>query len=189
MRDHDRLTSHLERLGLLLRSDDRRVGGRGALQPIHLALLRYLARANRFSDTPRAAVAYLGQTKGTVSQSLGVLERRGYLKKRPDPRDGRMVHLELTAKGRRAARNAPASLAAASQGLGRDEVAAAADLLERLLRGLQEASGGRSFGACETCRYLAHDGPRMRCTHFGVPLASHETELICEQHVWRSGET
>lgn len=185
MRDRDRLLAQLERLGLLLRSDDRRAGGRGALQPIHLALLRYLARANRFSDTPRAAVAYLGQTKGTVSQSLGVLERRGYLKKRPDPRDGRVVHLELTAKGRRAARNDPASLAAAAQGLRREEVEAAAGLLERLLRGLQEASGGRSFGPCETCRYLTREGTRARCAYFGALLAAHETELICEEHAWR----
>ena len=107
MHDAERLYALLDRLGVVLRADDRQVGGQGALQPIHRALLRYLARCNRYSDTPGAAATYLGQTKGTVSQSLGVLERRGYVKKRRDARDRRVIRLELTAKGRRAAGEEP----------------------------------------------------------------------------------
>jgi len=65
----------LERLTLILRADDRRTPG---LLPTHRALLRYLGRANRYSNTPGAAALFLGQTKGTVSQSIALLERRGW---------------------------------------------------------------------------------------------------------------
>ena len=91
------LRDALDRLGVLLRADDRRTAG---LLPVHRALLRYLARANRYSDTPGAATLYLGLTKGTVSQSIALLERKGMLRKSRDGADRRVVRLRLTAKGR-----------------------------------------------------------------------------------------
>jgi len=184
MHDAERLYALLDRLGVVLRADDRQVGGHGALQPIHRALLRYLARCNRYSDTPGAAAAYLGQTKGTVSQSLGVLERRGYVKKRRDARDGRVIRLELTAKGRRAAGDEPGAAETAVHGMRRDEIRAAADLLERLLRGMQEAGGGRTFGTCATCRHALEEARGTRCGLTGDALPRAETDRICELHVW-----
>ncbi|MFN2812475.1 MarR family winged helix-turn-helix transcriptional regulator, partial [Escherichia coli] len=65
-----------------------------------LSALHYLARCNRYSDTPLGVTEYLGLTKGTVSQSLKVLEGRGLISKLPDARDRRSVHLRLTDAGR-----------------------------------------------------------------------------------------
>ncbi len=62
------------------------------LQPVQLSALHYLARCNRYSDTPLGVTEYLGLTKGTVSQSLKVLEGRGLISKLPDARDRRSVH-------------------------------------------------------------------------------------------------
>ena len=45
------------------------------LEPVHLATLRYLCNCNRFSNTASAITEYLGQTKGTISQTLKVLEK------------------------------------------------------------------------------------------------------------------
>ena len=39
-------------------------------------VLFYLNQANRFSNTPQALTEYLGLTKGTVSQTVLVLESR-----------------------------------------------------------------------------------------------------------------
>src|SRR5690606_31089029 len=104
---HDRVRDLLERLGTLLRAEDRKLGAERGLQPIHLQVLRYLSACNRYSDTPGAVGEYFGLTKGTVSQSLLLLEDRGLLRRVPDEHDGRLVHLKLTARGRSAAVSAP----------------------------------------------------------------------------------
>ena len=43
--------------------------------------------------------AFLGSTKGTISQTLNALERKRLIARRPDPRDGRAFTIELTAAG------------------------------------------------------------------------------------------
>ncbi|NJN47205.1 MAG: winged helix-turn-helix transcriptional regulator, partial [Candidatus Competibacteraceae bacterium] len=52
-----------------------------------------------YSDTPAAVTDYLGLTKGTVSQTLLVLQRKSYIDKQPDLADRRVVHLIVTAQG------------------------------------------------------------------------------------------
>lgn len=179
MREETRLRVALERLGLLLRADDRR---RGGLQPIHRALLRYLARCNRYSDSPGAAAAYLGQTRGTVSQSLGLLTRRGLVRKSRDPADGRVVRLRLTARGRRLAGHEPDGAEAALAGLSDGEARMAAAVVERLVRALRGTTGGRSFGVCAGCRYLLGPPDGWRCGLTREALAAEETAQICIEH-------
>ncbi|MGZ8137529.1 MAG: MarR family winged helix-turn-helix transcriptional regulator, partial [Methylococcaceae bacterium] len=89
----------IERISNLLRSEERKKYAAIGLQPVHVQVLDYLSTCNRFSDTPASLAEYLGLTKGTVSQSLQVLERKGYVEKRQDSVDGRVVHLTLSAVG------------------------------------------------------------------------------------------
>ena len=44
----------VERLGNLMRSELRKAGSDESLQPVHLQAMIYLARANRYSNTPQA---------------------------------------------------------------------------------------------------------------------------------------
>lgn len=174
----------LERLTNLLRAEQREAGAAAGLQPVHLASLAYLSRANRYSDTPAAVTDYLGATKGTVSQSLRLLERKGFIARRPDAEDKRVAHLELTASGKRA-------LAAAWPSSRLDEALASLapkrqerleeDLLE-LLTALQRTQGGRSFGVCRTCRLFERTAEGFRCGLTGEPLAPPETEKRCREH-------
>jgi DNA-binding MarR family transcriptional regulator len=78
------------------------------LQPVHLAAL----------------TEWLGSTKGTVSQTIGVLERKGLVAKRGDPDDRRRVHLQLTRAGQRVLQGAdpPPLLARAIAEAGSDEL-------------------------------------------------------------------
>src|SRR5258708_13661518 len=69
----------VERLGNLMRTELRKSGGDEALQPVHLQALIYLSKANRYSNTPQPLAEYLGLTKGTVSQTLLLLDRRGLI--------------------------------------------------------------------------------------------------------------
>lgn len=89
----------LERLGALIQQSVRDAAARHGLLPIHIQVLHYLMRANRYSDLPIAIAEYFGITRGTVSQTLAVLERKGLLTKEPDAHHGKRVHLTLTPAG------------------------------------------------------------------------------------------
>ncbi len=71
----------LERLASLLRSENRQMLVEFGLQPVQFEVLQYLSICNRYSDTPMAVTEFFGQTKGTVSQTLKVLEKKNLLEK------------------------------------------------------------------------------------------------------------
>jgi DNA-binding MarR family transcriptional regulator len=182
--DAVRLYDVLERLGNLLRSEEREAAARAGLLPVHLAALGYLGRANRYSNTPAALAEYLGLTKGTVSQSLLVLERRGYLRKQGDSRDRRVVRLELTARGRRALerQSPPAAIRMAAEELGAAETDLLTTGLDGLLRAMQRARGNRSFGVCRTCRFFERGPDGFRCGLTHESLSAEDSERICREH-------
>jgi DNA-binding MarR family transcriptional regulator len=61
----------------------------GGLNPAQWEALRYLSRANRFSNSPIALTRFLGSTKGTISQTIEALERKGFITKGPRENEGR----------------------------------------------------------------------------------------------------
>ena len=79
----------------------------GDLKPTQWEALRYLSKANRFSCTPKALTSYLGVTKGTVSQSINALERKGMIVKKTISSDKRIVNLSLTSKGKKFLKSDP----------------------------------------------------------------------------------
>lgn len=174
----------LERLGSLLRSEQRRVGAVHGLQPVHLQVLDYLARCNRYSDTPAALARFLGATKGTTSQSLLVLQNKGLIKKTADRNDRRVVHLQLSAKGRRLTNELfpPAGWVEAIEALSDSTIVIEAKLAE-LLRNLQAQNNQHTFGQCHTCRHLQVENTnQFRCGLTGDPLSEAETLKICHEH-------
>ena len=173
----------LERIGHLLRAEERQAGAAEGLQPVHLHALRFLDRCNRYSDHPAAVTEYLGLTKGTVSQTLAVLEGKGLIARRPDSQDKRKIHLRMTAKGRRVVRRAlpPELLDWAIAGLP-DRGAKLEGELRSLLVSLQHANAGRSFGVCQQCRFLQREGAKTSCGLTGEALTLEETQLICREH-------
>ena len=172
----------LERITNLLRAEQREAGAEAGLQPVHLAALAYLARANRYSDTPAALTEYLGATKGTVSQSLGVLERKGLIRKRSDADDRRVTHLELTPDGEQAAAQPSERVQAALEGLSDDQRRRLEASLVEFLTALQRTQGGRRFGVCRTCRLFEQEGDGFRCGLTGEPLSPVETGKRCREH-------
>jgi len=176
----------LERVTELLRAEERRVGSAEGLQPVHLHVLGYLDRCNRYSDNPAAVAEYLDATKGTVSQSLKLLQARGLVRSEPDAADRRRTHLALTPTGRRVVRRCrpPGLYRSARKALGARSGALTAEL-ERLLRALQRAHGGRAFGVCATCRHFrpgAGGGGAAQCGLTLEPLGVRDAEKICREH-------
>ncbi|MNO71498.1 HTH-type transcriptional repressor NicR [compost metagenome] len=177
------LYDYLERLTSLMRAWAREQPLMADLQPIQLSALSYLARCNRYSNTPLGVTDFLGLTKGTVSQSLKALEAKGLIEKRPDPNDRRSVHLQLTAEGRQLvdALVPPAFLQEAAAAMGeqgkRLEV-----LLDTLLRTIQRQQDVQRFGLCRTCRFHQPGAAGATCGLTGEPLSRIEAELICREH-------
>ncbi len=179
----DALHPLLERIGALLRAESREAAAERGLQPVHLAALDYLARANRYSDTPGAVGEYLELTKGTVSQSLQLLEREGLITRRSDPNDKRVVRLAVSAEGRNLLRKtAPAPLLrAAVKGWNGDRLSSAEAALQELLLGLQRARGSRAFGVCRTCRFFTSEATGFRCGLTQERLSVPDSRKICRE--------
>ena len=70
------------------------------MQMVHVEIIQYLSSCNLYSNTAQALSEYLGQTKGSISQTISNLEKNGLLKKSQDRNDKRVYHLELTFKGK-----------------------------------------------------------------------------------------
>lgn len=171
----------LERIGHLSRSDEQF----GDLYPAQWAALRYLAQANRFSCTPMALTRYLGTTRGTISQTLNALEKKGYVARQPSERDKRSVNVELTASGRQKLEADPIlRLANVTDSTLGGDTKRARQLLEKVLAGLIAANGGRPFGQCRTCRHFqrgsgASAGMPHRCGLLEVDLSDSDSQAIC----------
>ena len=170
-----------ERLAALIQQLVREDAARHGLLPVHLQVLGYLAQANRYSDIPIAVASYLGITRGTVSQTLAVLERKGLISRSGDDRHGRRVHLSLTAAGE--------SVLAGSWPQRLDEllVAGGADLeglatqLRTVLGSLQRLNDRQAFGQCRECAHFLGEPGSHLCGLTGEALALEQTIRICRE--------
>jgi DNA-binding MarR family transcriptional regulator len=182
----DRLQTTLERICNLIRVEARQRGAESGLLPVQLEVLQYLAQCNRFSDTLQGVTEFLGQTKGTVSQTLKILEKRGLITKQTDEQDRRMVHHWLTGEGIKVlSASTPAKfLIRALEDAAPGRLEQLTEDLMVLLQTAQRVRGVKSFGACKTCRYLEGAGTEQRCGLTGEPLSQADTELICREHCY-----
>jgi DNA-binding MarR family transcriptional regulator len=179
------LLDTIERLGNLLRVSLRQAGVTHGLQPIHLQALLYLSEANRYSNTPQALAEYLGLTKGTVSQSLLLLARRKLIARHADEKDGRVVRLSLTDKGKEVLKELWLGNAwrDALQTASPARLSSATKVLKEALGSLQTKNGHKTFGVCVTCRHNLHIGPRSYvCGLTKEKLTSREVSKICREH-------
>lgn len=177
-RDAAEIAIGMERLTRLIRASEHRDG----LNPAQWEALRFLARANRFSNSPGALTQYLGATKGTVSQTLKSLEAKGLIVK--TPRDGQRgsLSLELTPKAIEALAADPWTRFSA------DAASLRGKIRRRLAKGLSELltieltrKGAPQFGICTECRYFreAASDTSPVCMLFDETLNETDTGRIC----------
>jgi len=174
----------IERISTLLRSEQRKIYAALGLQPIHAQVIEFLAHCNRHSDTPAAVADYLGLTKGTVSQSLQVLERKGYIAKTADTEDGRVVHLSLLAAGVELAEKIrPLDVFSQAQQLvAQQEFTSLEVALQATLAALQTANQSKSFGLCHTCTHFSEVQNHYHCQLTDLPLTQADANKICREH-------
>ena len=175
----------LERLSSLLRSESRTLLMNHGLQPVQFEALHYLSICNRYSDTPMAVTEFLGQTKGTVSQTLKVLEKKGLLEKIADADDKRVTRLQITKKGKNLVENILPSpvLYAASEFITDETMQATNSCLSSLLYNLQSANQFKTFGQCHSCQHnIKKSSGEYLCGLTKEALTKKEVKLICRDH-------
>ena len=174
----------IERISNLLRSEARKKYAALGLHPVHVQVLEYLATCNRFSDTPAAVADYLGLTKGTVSQSLQVLERKGYIEKSQDSQDGRVVHLALSLIGTTLLDELkPLDVFAQAQhALSTQHFTSIESALNSILTELQKANNAKSFGVCSSCVNFIQRDNHTLCNLTQLALSPSDAKKICREH-------
>jgi DNA-binding MarR family transcriptional regulator len=153
------------------------------LNPAQIAALDYLALANRFSRAPSQVAEYLGTTRGTMSQTLKSLLRKGYLTERGSETDRRSISYDLTPSGIALA-GRHGELARAVYALPAEDQESLSGSLSAILAARLSNNGGRAFGICNTCTYHRVTGDGAYCALLSLRLAPEETTQICyEQEV------
>jgi DNA-binding MarR family transcriptional regulator len=175
----------IERIAALIRSEERKKCTAVGLQTVHLQALNYLSRCNKYSNTPGALTNYLGMTRGTVSQSLSLLEKKGYIKKTANINDRRVIHLELLPEGKTILEQAqPAELfiKAAAMMEKKGDIINYETAFANMLTALQKANQSQSFGICKTCHYFTTMDDSFLCGLTKEQLSESDSEKICQEH-------
>ncbi|MDY7549107.1 MarR family transcriptional regulator [Glaciimonas sp. CA11.2] len=149
-------------------------------------VLRYFARANRFSRTPSAFATFHGTTRGTASQTIKNLETQGYLTRLRSEIDGRSARLDLTDKATAVlANDCFEVMVRAVDALPAGVRGDFAHTLQRMLGQVTLEKGMPPFGTCASCKYLEGDGccregqVPYACGFVNVPLLLNEVDELC----------
>jgi DNA-binding MarR family transcriptional regulator len=173
----------LAALSRAMQNEQRQAAVGAGLLPVQLAILGYLRDANRYSNTQQALTEYLGLTKGTVSQSLKILEERGWLMRQNDAVDRRCIRLSLTTAGQAVlATVVDDAWGATAATLPAAEQAVLSQLLARLLSTWQQARHGKTFGVCRSCRHFRPGQTTHHCGLTGEALSEDDSARICREH-------
>lgn len=174
----------IERMAALIRSEERKKCTEFGLQVVHLQVLDYLSRCNKYSDTPAALSNYLGMTRGTVSQTLLLLEKKGYVNKTTDTADRRVIHLSLLPEGRAMLEQArPCELfSQASELLDRGAARDYDETMVTVLTALQKSNKSHTFGLCKTCQYFTLMPEGYLCGLTKENLTEEDSGKICQEH-------
>ncbi len=183
--DQERLREQIERLSRLIRQQ----GFHDGLNPAQWEALRFIARANRFSNSPGSLAQYLGATKGTVSQTILSLEKKGLVEKKTSPADARIILLALSPKGAAILAQDPLlGLGAEIDALGSKTAKRFAKAIDEILIGQIRRLKQSEFGSCTTCRHWrdrSGEDVNSYCMLLNVPLEKQELAKLCQHHLQR----
>ena len=156
------------------------------LNPAQWEALRYVARANRNSCSPGALAAFMGSTKGTISQTLKALETKGLIERHRKTGDRRAVQITVTQEGRDLLLRDPLGrIHDALSPCDETEQQKIVKSMQVLLEIVQRHQQIPEFGPCLDCRHYKpeacddSDAMGCRCGIFGELFSSIEIEQIC----------
>jgi DNA-binding MarR family transcriptional regulator len=171
--------ARLERLARLVRSASHTQG----LNAAQWEALRFLSRANSFSNSPGALAHYVSATKGTTSQTVLSLIKKGMITKSSRGADARSVVLDLTDKGNEILADDPLlSLNAALADLSEKTSKRFAKGLSELLHSEATRQGEPSFGTCGSCHHAAKKDDAVFCAVLKITPQVDDRQKLCVYH-------
>lgn len=176
----------IEYMATLIMSEERKKCAELKLQLIHFQVLDYLYICNKYSDTPASIANYMGMTRGTISQTIIILEKKGFIKKAKDSIDKRVLHIELLPKGIKTLKQAkPTELfKKAADILNKDPAFTGnEEIFIQALKALQKANHSHSFGICKTCINFTKKSSGFYCELTKEALSKSDSEKICQEHI------
>jgi DNA-binding MarR family transcriptional regulator len=180
----------LERIGLSMKSRTWRREGRSGLGPLQRQVLGVL----HFQPQRTAQVSQIAEQLAvrlpTASEAVATLERKRLVRRRRSKSDGRVVTVELTAKGVRVCEGSPnksGALLSATASLSSREQASLLHALIKLIRALQEQGEISLMRMCVTCRYFRpnqYEDPVQphHCDYVNAPLGDATLRVHCPEH-------
>jgi DNA-binding MarR family transcriptional regulator len=151
--------------------------------------LRFFSRANIFSRTLSELASYQATTRGTASQTVKSLEKRGYIKRGKSPYDGRSSILTVTDSGRRRMKDDPLMpLIVEIETLDKQKQEMLRDILRQLVSNIDCTNRREAIGSCGDCVFLLirrlksqSNGVQINffCRCVGMPVAEGDLGLLC----------
>jgi DNA-binding MarR family transcriptional regulator len=143
--DAYQVTARISRIGLHIARHQEEVFGRLGLNRGEIGVLSALRTAGQQRLSPTRLFKGLMLSSAGITSRLDRLERRGFVRRAPDPEDRRAVLVELTDAGRKVLDEAVAantkSEAALLDSLSPKEISTLGKLLRKLLAGLEPGTG------------------------------------------------
>lgn len=175
--DNTRIKELIDRLGRIIAADE----WINDINPSQWTALYYLARANRFSRSPSQVADFMSATRGTVSQTLKALARKGLIEEVRSESDKRSISYSVTGEGDELLRTKQGidnALARIDDG----QKEALLSGLEALVHNLLIERDMRAFGICKACRHHRYDENGHFCTLLNEQLRSEEADQICHEY-------
>jgi DNA-binding MarR family transcriptional regulator len=184
------LAAGLEKIGLAMKSRTWRREGQAGLGPLQRQVLTLLRGKPDHSAQVSAIAQELVVRLPTASEAVATLERKRLVKRHRSHRDGRIVTVELTARGARACAptvGMPNQLAAATGALTSTEQVAFLKGLMKVIRTLQEQGEISVARMCASCRYFRpyqHDDAAQphHCDYVNAPFGEQALRLECAEY-------
>ncbi len=166
----------LVHLGRAAGSED----GSSDLTPAQWAALRFFARANDSTRTPSAFADFQATTRGTASQIIKSLVRRGLIVRTMSSTDKRSVRLDLTSAGRALLAQDPLfSLIGVIAALPAADRARFVGTLSHLASEVASLRHKPTFGTCLDCSHFLPSNSGGSCGCMAAALAADQTIQLC----------
>ena len=184
------LAAGLEKLSLALKSRTWRREGQAGLGPLQRQVLTLLRSKADHSAQVSAIAQELVVRLPTASEAVATLERKRLVKRFRSHRDGRIVNVELTARGARACApvvGIPNLLAEATSALTSTEQVAFLKGLMKVIRTLQQQGEISVARMCVSCRFFrphqyAEAAQPHHCDYVNAPIGDHALRLDCAEY-------
>jgi DNA-binding MarR family transcriptional regulator len=182
----DRLVAAVEKIAQVRRALVQEIATDHGLSPLQVEVVRLLAASPPPAHRSTDLAVELAVSTATLTDALQALRRKGLIRDKPDPEDGRRKTLQLGPRGRSVALAIQTRITPfvnAANSLSEPVVSDAVVALLQVIRRLYDEGVVSTDRSCATCahRRMA-GGPHGSCALLGISLTPTTLRVRCADH-------